>query len=143
MERTAMKLLRVLALLIFGAGIASPHASEINPTPQMLVAARRVIPPEGRMEYHFRRQGGLTLVCGYLWGRNGGFCSRTPMSLVKKIDLLAEDACRQGEDVIPHALTGEADVLSYRCVGSHMKRDPYYVHFDREGYHVSEWRELR
>lgn len=139
----AMRLLRTLALLIFTVGITPAHASEINPTPQMLAAARRVIPPEGRMEYHFRRQGGLTVVCAYLWGRNGGFCSRTPMTLVKKVDRLAEDACRQGEEIIPHALTGEADVLNYRCVARRMERDPYYVHFDADGYQVSEWKELR
>jgi hypothetical protein len=72
---------------------------EIAPTPEMLARAARTIPRdvhEARLEYHFRRLGELVMVCAYHYGGNGGFCVRTPLSEVKRIDELAEDECRHG-----------------------------------------------
>lgn len=118
---------------------------EIRPTPAMLAQARRVMPPQGdhdRLIYHFRRLGAGVLVCGVHWGANGGFCAQTSLAEVRQIDERAEDACRQGETGIPHALTGEALVLRYDCVGGHMKREPYAYEFDQDGWRYDEWRGL-
>lgn len=50
-------------------------AGEIQPTPEMLVAASRTIPPaspQDKPQYHFRRIDEMVFVCAYPWGRNGG-----------------------------------------------------------------------
>jgi hypothetical protein len=144
-------MLKFFIALMTGVWIANPAMAdrlpvgEIQPTPEMLAKARRVIPPQGaddRIIYHFRRAGETVLVCGYHWGGNGRFCTRTPLSLVRKIDERAEDACRQGETGIPHAMTGEAIVLNYDCVRGHLKRQPYAYAFDLDGYMMEEWRPL-
>ena len=93
--------------------------------------------------YHFRRVGNETLVCAYHYGANGGFCGRTPLSVIRKIDAVAQDACEHGEPNIPHAITGEAIVLQYACKGGRMVREPYAYHFDSEGYDLGQWRALR
>jgi hypothetical protein len=120
-------------------------AGELQPTPEMLAKAKRILPQQGpndRPEYHFRRIGNSLLACAYHWGANGGFCTQTPLSLVRKIDERAKDWCMQGMDNVPHAVTGEAIVLNYRCIGGHMKREPYATAFDTEGYINEEWRHI-
>jgi hypothetical protein len=121
-------------------------AGEIHPTPAMLASAKRLIQPNDdmdRIEYHFRRSGGSVLVCGYHKGANWGFCDQTTLSMVRKIDALAEDACQHGDGYDPpHAITGEAIVLNYKCVRGHMKRDPYAYAFDSDGYTNDQWRAL-
>ena len=137
--------LMAVALITNTAMAGKLPTGEIQPTPDMLAKARHVIPPEGpddRIIYHFRRAGENVLVCGYHWGGNGRFCTQTPLSLVRKIDERAEDACRQGESGVPHAITGEAIVLNYDCVRGHMKREPYAYAFDLDGYMNEEWRPL-
>jgi hypothetical protein len=121
---------------------------EIAATPDMLARAARTIPREdhdARLEYHFRRLGELVMVCAYHYGGNGGFCVRTPLSQVKRVDELAEDECRHGGPaaIIPHAMTGEAIALNYNCKHGHMVREPYANHFDADGWMTEEWRPLR
>ncbi len=64
-------MLKFLIALMTGVWIANTAMAEhlpvgeIQPTPEMLVKARRVIPPEGandRVIYHFRRAGETVLV---------------------------------------------------------------------------------
>jgi hypothetical protein len=123
------------ALVLAALFVPSSHPTarplppgEIAPTPDMLARAHRTIPPrEGdRPEYHFRRYGGIIWVCYYNGVGNGGFCVRTLLSEVKRIDELAEDTCEHGgpEAIISHAMTGEAIVLSYDCKRGHMVREP-------------------
>jgi hypothetical protein len=84
------------------------------------------------------------MVCAY-HGGNGGFCVRTPLSEVKRVDEIADDECRHGgpDATIPHAVTGEAIVLSYDCKHGHMVREPYFNHFDPDGWITEDWRPLR
>lgn len=121
-------------------------ADEIHPTREMLASARRMFQPnddKDHIEYHFRRSGGVVLVCGYYLGANGGFCGQTTLSDVRKVDAMAEDACQQDSSYDPpHAITGEAIALHYKCVRGHMKRDPYGYAFDYDGYTVGQWRAL-
>jgi len=65
----------------------------------------------------------MVLVCAY-HGGNGEFCTRTPLSEVRRIDELAKDMCEHGgpDIIIPHALTGEAIALNYECDGGRMTR---------------------
>jgi hypothetical protein len=83
---------------------------------------------------HYRTALGHRLVCTSNRWANYNPCSRVTLAEVKQIDVLAEDACQQGEDIIPHALYGDAGALNYRRVNRHMKREPYYVGFDAQGY---------
>ncbi len=131
----------------------SRQPGEIAPTPEMLASAKLLFRdncdanlPYGRSacEYHFRKMGGLTWACAYHTGGNGGFCIRTPLSLVRKIDAIAEDFCEHSDDAPgpPHALTGEAIVRRYKCENGYMKREPYANEFDMDGWMLSEWKPL-
>jgi hypothetical protein len=77
-------------------------------------------------------------VCYYNGVGNWGFCTRTPLSDVKRIDELAEDTCRHGgpDANIPHSMTGEANVLNYDCKRGHMVREPYAQHFNADGWMI-------
>jgi hypothetical protein len=88
--------------------------------------------------------GETVMVCAY-HGGNGGSRVRTPLSEVKRIDEMADDECRHGrpDATIPHATTGEAIVLSYDCKHGHMVREPYFNHFDPDGWMTKEWRPLQ
>ena len=114
----------------------------------MLARAERQIPRDPEPidgkgnEYHFRNLGGRIFVCAYHWGANGGFCVRTPLSKVRRIDELAEGVCRHGAEGIPHAMTGEAQALGYDCKHGHMVREPYSYHFDEDGWSTDEWAPL-
>ena len=148
MIRVAIAAALALAALSSEATGRPLPPGEIAPTPDMLKRAARQIPPEGpneRNEYHFRRLGETVFVCGYDWGANGGFCVRTPLSEVKRIDDLAEDTCRHGgpDAIISHAMTGEAIVLNYDCKHGRMVREPYANHFDADGWMLEEWKPLR
>ena len=111
----------------------------------MLTRAARQITPEGpneRNEYHFRNLGETTFVCAYHWGAKGGLCGRTPLSEVKHVDELPRIHVSMGR-LIPHAMTGEAEVLKYECKRGHMVREPYAYHFDVDGWMLEEWRPLQ
>jgi hypothetical protein len=84
------------------------------------------------------------MVCAY-HGGNGGFCTRTPLSEVSRIDQLAKDMCEHGgpDASIPHVYTGEAAALGYECHGGRMTRRPYAEVFNVDGYMLSEWSALR
>jgi hypothetical protein len=82
---------------------------------------------EERMIPNYRTTHGVKLVCYTPYGANWDPCSRMPLSLVKKIDVMAEDVCNQGPNemgppTIPHAIYGDAGALNYRCVGR-LRRD--------------------
>jgi hypothetical protein len=103
---------------------------------------------EERMIPKYRTTHGVKLVCYAPYGANWDPCSRMPLSLVKKIDVMAEDVCNQGPDemgppTIPHAIYGDAGALNYRCIGRHMKREPYAYHFDYDGYQNDNWKAVR
>ena len=147
-----MKRFAIASVIAFAA-MSNPalarglQPGETAPTPDLLARARRTIPPaEGdRPDYHFRTSGGIIWVCSYNGVGNGGFCTRTPLSDVKRIDDLAEGACQHGGPgaIVPHALSGEAIVLNYDCKGGHMLREPYAQHFDADGWMLDEWKPLQ
>jgi hypothetical protein len=147
---TAAAYIALTALIpsLSGTALARPPPrGEIAATPDMLTRAARTIPREDYdppLEYHFRRSGELVMVCAY-HGGNFGFCIRTPLSAVKRIDEFAEDECRHGgpNTTIPHVMTGEAIALNYDCKRGHMVREPYAGHFDADGWKWEEWRPLR
>ena len=93
-------------------------------------------------ESHYRTAFGHRLVCTSNRWANYNPCSRVTLAEVK-IDVLAEDACQQGEDIIPHTVYGDAGALNYRCANRHMKREPYYVGFDAQGYQQGNWQPVR
>ena len=100
-------------------------------------------------ETHYRKTGSITWVCHYDGLSNWGFCGRTTLDQVKKIDALAEDTCEHGTPfenlgiVIPHSMTGEAESLNYQCKRGHMVREPYDLHFDPQGYSREQWKPVR
>jgi hypothetical protein len=63
------------------------------------------------------------MACVYRGG-TGGFCTQTPLSLVRKIDAAVTAYCADSTNAaypqLAHALTGEADGLRYRCVNGHI-----------------------
>jgi hypothetical protein len=140
---------KLVVAIAFAALPTIAQAAEIRPTPAMLARARETIKPydaNDRLEYHFRKWGGGTIwVCAYHVGGNGGFCTQTPLSEVKRIDERAEDFCAHSEDGgdPSHALTGEAIALQYKCHAGRMTREPYADVFDEDGYQYSEWKPLR
>jgi len=144
--KNMLKLTR-LALILVACGATGAVAKEIHPTPAMFAKAKEIFrdcaEPDMRCEYHFRNMGGSIWACAY-HGGNWGFCTQTPLSLVKKIDEMAEDLCRHsGPDaIIPHVMTGEAEALNYECVGSHMRRKPYSDVFDMDGWTSDAWKPL-
>lgn len=146
MSRIAVASVIALAAVSNAALARGLQPGEIAPTPDLLARAQRTIPPAAgdRPEFHFRRSGGIIWVCSYNGVGNGGFCTRTPLSDVKRIDDLAEDTCRHGgpQAIIPHVMTGEAIVLNYECKDGHMVRDPYAQHFDADGWMLDEWKPL-
>jgi hypothetical protein len=87
-----------------------------------LVALARPAMAASGDESHYRTAFGLRLVCKSNRWANYNPCSGVTLAEVKRIDVLAEDACQQGEDIIPHALNGDAGALNYRCANGHMKR---------------------
>jgi hypothetical protein len=107
-----------------------------------LVAATPVMADSGEM-HHYRVAFGQRLVCTNNRWANYDPCSRVTLAEVKQIDALAEDACRQGEDIIPHALYGDAGALNFECVNRHMHREPYWYHFDAQGYQIGNWVAVR
>ena len=46
-------------------------------------------------------------------------------------------------NIIPHTVYGDAGALNYRCANRHMKREPYYVGFDAQGYQQGNWQPVR
>jgi len=126
---------------------APAAVAAVVPTPAMLSKARQIFRdcagPGMGCEYHFRNVGGSTLACAY-YGGNGGFCTQTSLEDVKKVDGTAEDECQNSgpDTIIPHAMTGEANVLNYECVGGHMRREPYSNAFDADGWRFDEWKPL-
>jgi len=147
MKRIAIATVSALAAVSSPAMARGLQPGEIAPTPDLLARAQRTIPPaeHDRPDYHFRTSGGIMLVCYYNGVGNGRFCTRTPLSDVKRIDDLAEDTCQHGGPgaIIPHALTGEAIVLDYACKGGHMAREPYARRFDADGWMLDEWKPLQ
>lgn len=127
-----------------------PTDKKIQPTSTMLAQAKQLFSKDctktdiGRCIYNFRNTNGYIWACVYHYGYNWGYCDQTPMSQIKKIDEAAEDLCRHsGPDaIIPHAMTGEADELNYKCVGGHMKRDPYSKVFDMDGWSIEQWKPI-
>ena len=109
----------------------------------LVALARPAMAASGDEIRHYRTAFGHRLVCTSNRGANYDPCSRVTLAEVKRIDVLAEDACQQGEDIIPHALYGDAGALNYRCVNGHMKREPYYVGFDAQGYQQGNWQPVR
>ena len=94
-------------------------------------------------ETHYRKVGTTTYVCHYNGESNWGFCGRTTLAEVKRIDAFAEDGCRHGEDGVPHSTTGEAEELNYVCSNGHMVRDPYLNHFTADEYSYQQWQPVR
>jgi hypothetical protein len=93
---------------------------------------------------HYRKSHGVTLVCQEIWGANYNPCDQVPLAMVKKIDELAKDECENDPDNgIPHATTGDAIILIYKCNAGHMKREPYVWHFDADGYRPDVWKPVR
>jgi hypothetical protein len=115
----------------------------IRTTVAMLALAWTSMAASGDEIRHYRTAFGHRLVCTSNRWANYNPCSRVTLAEVKRLDVLAEDACRQGEDIIPHALYGDAGALNYRCVNGHMKREPYYVGFDAQGYQQGNWKPVR
>ena len=96
-------------------------------------------------ETHYRKLGGSTWVCHYDGESNWGFCGRTTLAEVKKINALAEDDCRHldNDGIVPHSTTGEAEELNYACRNGHMVRDAYTSHFTSDGYSYQQWKPMR
>ena len=109
----------------------------------LVALARPAMAASGDEIRHYRTAFGHRLVCTSNRLANYNPCSRVTLAEVKRIDVLAEDACQQGEDIIPHALYGDAGALNYRCANRHMKREPYYVGFDAQGYQQENWQRVR
>jgi uncharacterized GH25 family protein len=61
---------------------------------------------------HYRKSGGVTLICQEIWGANYDPCDQVPLAMVKKIDELAKDECE----------------------------NPYVWHFDADGYRSDVWK---
>jgi hypothetical protein len=70
----------------------------------LVAVARPAMAASGDEIRHYRTTFGHRLVCTSDRWANYNPCSRVTLAEVKRIDVLAEDACQQGEDIIPHAL---------------------------------------
>jgi hypothetical protein len=120
---------------------------EITPTPEMLTKAKQVFRDicDGTSmgcTYHFNRSNGYTFACAYVNGANGGYGARTTLSDVLKLDEMMKDYCRYSPGDPPHAYTGEAVILGYRCINGRMWREPYTSEFNSDGWMHREWRPL-
>jgi hypothetical protein len=151
-----MKRYVIAAITALSLSPAFASNLEIPATPKLIEAAK-ALPicdrpgcinstydsPAMPVRYHFREYGNMIWVCAVHWGANSTPCVRTPLNIIHKIDVLAEDICQHDPaGGVPHAITGEAIVLNYQCKGKHMTREAYAYHFDSDGYKMEEWKPM-